>query len=327
MSKIAGEPLPYIPWQERPSDDKSVVWRYSENPVVTKKNISDANSIFNSAVVPYKDGYIGVFRVDDTSLTQRLHVGRSTDGIKWSIEEKPIKFISDDPETGNFVRGFDPRVCLIEDRYYITWCNVIEGEGGTVGIAYTFDFKEFYQLPNAFPLYNRNAVTFPRKIGDKYAMLNRPSIRGHCNVGSIYYSESPDMEYWGKHRLVMRPCGGWQEAKIGAGAVPIETDEGWLMFYHGVISMATGYKYSMGAALLDLEEPWKVLYRSKPYLLAPEAIYERIGDCTNVVFPCAALADAATGRIAIYYGAADTAVGLAFCKADEVIEFIKKNHL
>ena len=327
MCRIIGKALPDMPWQERPEGDKSVVWRYSQNPIITKKNLPEANSIFNSAVVPFKNGYIGVFRVDNLALKQCLHVGKSADGIHWELEEEPIKFISEDPETGVFVRGFDPRVCFIEDRYYIVWCNIIEGEGSTVGMAYTFDFKEFHQLPNVFPLYNRNGVLFPEKINGKYALLNRPSLRGHCSSGSIFYSESPDLVYWGRHRLVMQPATGWQETKIGAGPIPIKTDEGWLVFYHGVVSMATGYKYSMGAALLDLEEPWKVLYRSEAYLLAAEEDYERYGDCTNVIFPCAALADSETGRIAVYYGAADTVVGLAFCKADEVIDFIKKHNI
>lgn len=325
MAKIIGSSVPNIPWQDREPGDGSVVWRYKNNPVVSGDNVFDAKSIFNSAVIPYKDGYVGVFRVDDHTMTQRLHVGTSADGIKWDIEQKPIKFISDDPECGGYVRGFDPRVCFVEDRYYVTWCNILEGEGSTPGVAYTYDFKEFHQLPNVFPLYNRNAVLFPRKIDGKFGLLNRPSLRGHCAAGSIYYSESPDMIYWGKHRLVMKPAPGWQETKIGAGPIPIETDEGWLMFYHGVVSMANGYMYSMGAALLDINEPWKVLYRSKPFLLAPKEMYERVGDVPNVIFPCANIADAETGRIAIYYGAADSVVGLCFCKVDEVIDFIKNN--
>jgi len=92
-----------------------------------------------------------------------------------------------------------------------------------------------------------------------------------------------------------------------------------------VLTNCSGYIYSMGAALLDLEEPWRVIYRAKPYLLFPEAIYERIGDVPNVIFPCANIVDAATGRIAIYYGAADTVVALAFAYIDEVLAFIKEN--
>jgi len=123
----------------------------------------------------------------------------------------------------------------------------------------------------------------------------------------------------------MSPNGGWQSTKIGAGPTPIETREGWLLIYHGVLTSCNGFVYSAGAALLDLEKPWKVMYRTSPYILSPQELYECVGDTPNVVFPCAALMDAPTGRIAVYYGAADTVTGLAFCQVDELIDFIKSN--
>ena len=119
--------------------------------------------------------------------------------------------------------------------------------------------------------------------------------------------------------------GGWQSTKIGAGPIPIKTDEGWLLFYHGVLTSCNGFVYSFGACLLDLEQPWKVIARTEPYLLSPQMPYEQIGDVPNVAFPCAALSDADTGRIAIYYGGADTVICMAFCNVDEVVSFIKKN--
>jgi beta-1,4-mannooligosaccharide/beta-1,4-mannosyl-N-acetylglucosamine phosphorylase len=143
----------------------------------------------------------------------------------------------------------------------------------------------------------------------------------------MFYSESPDMIHWGCHRFVMAPAGGWQSTKIGAGPVPIETTEGWLLIYHGVLTSCNGFVYSAGAALLDLEKPWKVMARTAPYIISPQELYECVGDVPNVVFPCAALADAATGRIAVYYGAADTVTGLAFCLVDELVEFTKQNSL
>ena len=97
------------------------------------------------------------------------------------------------------------------------------------------------------------------------------------------------------------------------------------MFYHGVLNSCNGFVYSMGAALLDLEEPWKVIYRTKPYLLSPQTQYECVGDVPNVVFPCAALTDAESGRIAIYYGCADTVTGIAFAEVDELVNYIKSN--
>jgi len=325
--RAIGSELPNIPWEERPAECSDVVWRYSRNPIIPRNLIPSANSIFNPAVIPYKGEFRGIFRCDDKRRMMQLHVGRSKDGIHWEIENEPIRF---QPAPGfepiPWEYGYDPRVCWIEDRYYITWCN---GFGGwpTIGIAYTYDFEIFYQMENAFLPYNRNGVLFPRKIRGRFAMLSRPSDRGHTPFGDIYYSESPDMVHWGRHRLVMEPAHGWQSTKIGAGPVPIETTEGWLLFYHGVLTSCNGFVYSMGAALLDLEEPWKVRYRSEYYLLHPRELYEQVGDVPNVIFPCSALVDAATGRIAIYYGAADTVVCLAFALLDEVIDFIKEHSL
>ena len=137
------------------------------------------------------------------------------------------------------------------------------------------------------------------------------------------------MEFWGRHRYMMGPIKGNESArqstKVGPGPSPIETDEGWLLIYHGVITTCNGFVYRMGVALLDLDEPWKVKYRSKDYLMAPWELYECVGDVPNVVFPCAALTDSATGRIAIYYGCADTVTGIAFTTVDELIRFVKEH--
>ena len=115
----------------------------------------------------------------------------------------------------------------------------------------------------------------------------------------------------------------WENLKIGGGAAPIETSEGWLLFYHGVTGTCNGYVYSIGGAILDIDEPSKVKYRCDTWLLTPEQWYEERGFVPNVCFPCATIHDSATGRIAIYYGAADSYVGLAFGYADEIIDYIK----
>jgi beta-1,4-mannooligosaccharide/beta-1,4-mannosyl-N-acetylglucosamine phosphorylase len=323
VTTIVGSALPNVPWEEKPQDSSDVVWRSSRNPIIPHDLLPRSNSIFNSAVVPFEDGFAGVFRVDNRKRELRIHSGRSRDGIDWEIAEEPIEFITDVPELKPFEHHYDPRICWIEDRYYVTWCNGYHGP--TIGVGYTHDFERFYQLENAFLPYNRNGVLFPRKIDGKYAMLSRPSDTGHTPFGDIFYSESPDMIHWGCHRFVMGTTTGWQATKVGAGPIPIETGEGWLLIYHGVLTSCNGFVYSFGAALLDLDEPWKVIHRGEPYLLAPQAPYERVGDVPNVAFPCAALTDAETGRMAIYYGGADTVVCLAFAYVDEVVEFIKTN--
>lgn len=322
-TSIVGSPLPNIPWEDRPKGSNEVVWRSRRNPVIPRDLIPSSNSIFNSAVVPFQGAFAGVFRCDDRSRQMQIHSGRSQDGYSWTLSNERIHFKSEDPEVGRFEYAYDPRVCWIEDRYYVTWCNGYHGP--TIGVGYTYDFETFHQLENAYLPFNRNGVLFPRKINGRYAMLSRPSDNGHTPFGDIFYSESPDMTFWGRHRHVMAPRGGWQSTKVGAGPIPIETAEGWLLIYHGVLTSCNGFVYSMGGALLDLDQPWKVIRRTRPYLLSPQETYECVGDTPNVAFPCAALCDAPTGRLAIYYGGADTVTCLAYAYVDEIIDFVKNN--
>ena len=294
MSKIIGKSLPNIPWQDKPEGYTMPVWRYSENPIIGRNGNKVSNSVFNSAVVPFENGFAGVFRCDSRSISMDIFAGRSRDGIHWEIEDEPIHFEGADEEILHREYRYDPRVCFLEDRYYITWCNGYHGP--TIGVAYTYDFKKFVQLENAFLPYNRNGVLFPEKINGMYALLSRPSDTGHTPFGDIFVSFSKDMEFWGHHRHIMGPIPGdesaWQCTKVGPGPIPIKTDEGWLLIYHGVITTCNGFVYRMGVALLDLEKPWKVLARSKEYILAPHEYYECVGDVPNVTFPCAALTDA-----------------------------------
>ncbi len=319
-----GAPFNNLPWEDRPEGSDAVLWRSSLNPIIDHDHIKSSNSIFNSAVVPFEDGFAGVFRADNKTRRMQMHAGFSKDGLNWDIDEDRIHFEPSDErvsEISRFQYAYDPRVVWIEDRYYVIWCNGYHGP--TIGLGYTFDFKTFYQMENAYLPFNRNGVLFPRKINGEYVMLSRPSDSGHTPFGDIYLSASPDLTYWGRHRYVMGTTEGWQSTKIGAGPIPIETSEGWLLIYHGVLTSCNGFVYCMGAALLDLDEPWKVIARGQRYLLAPQAPYERTGDVPNVAFPCAALVDPGTDRIALYYGAADTCVGVAFGYINEIIDYIK----
>ncbi len=313
--------LPNIPWEDRPPWCTDVVWRYSNNPIIPRNLIPSSNSIFNSAVVPYEGKFAGVFRCDNKKREMNLHRGFSEDGLKWTLDDDPIEWAFSDLELSHFSHRYDPRVVWLEDRYYITWCNGYHGP--TIGIGYTYDFDQFTFLENGLLPFNRNGVLFPRKINGKFILLSRPSDNGHTPFGDIFLSQSPDMIYWGEHRFVMGVTSGWQSTKIGAGPIPIETPEGWIMFYHGVLTSCNGFVYSFGAALLDLDEPWKVIFRGEPYLLSPQTLYENVGDVPNVAFPCAALFDEPTGRIAIYYGGADTVTALAFTNVNFVLDFLK----
>lgn len=123
MAKIIGKDLPNIPWQEKPQDYPRPVWRYTENPIIDRYAIPTSNSIFNSAVVPFKDGFAGVFRCDSFGVSMDIYAGFSKDAIHWEINHEPITFTGEDQEILQRQYRYDPRVCFIEDRYYITWCN------------------------------------------------------------------------------------------------------------------------------------------------------------------------------------------------------------
>ncbi|AVM41763.1 glycoside hydrolase family 130 protein [Fastidiosipila sanguinis] len=325
--KMISEPVANMPWQEKPENLKGVpVWRYDQNPIIDRNPIPGVVArIFNSAVIPYEGKFIGVFRGEQVDGIPGIYLGYSDDAINWKFEEEKIQFVNENGEPFMPRYAYDPRLVKVEDTYYIMWCQ--DFYGASIGLATTTDFKTFTRIENPFIPFNRNAVLFPRKINDKFVMLSRPSDSGHTPFGDIFLSESPDMTYWGKHRHVMSPSSAWWESvKIGGGAAPIETSEGWLLFYHGVTGTCNGLVYSIGAAILDIDNPSIVKYRCNNFILTPENWYEERGFVPNVAFPCATIHDSETGRIAIYYGAADSYVALAFTQLDDIIDYIKENN-
>ncbi|OXT07348.1 glycosylase [Thermoanaerobacterium thermosaccharolyticum] len=326
MSKIIGSSLKNIPWQDKPKGFSGPIWRHSENPIINRNPVNGVARIFNSAVVPYEGAFIGVFRGETINGRPHIYLGRSEDGLHWEFDEEKIKFFDEDGKPYQPLYAYDPRLVKVEDAYYIIWCG--DFDGASIGLARTTDFKTFTRLENPFLPFNRNAVLFPRRINGKYVMLSRPSDNGHTQFGDIMLSQSYDLKYWGEHRLVMQKGGNgwWQSVKIGCGPAPIELDDGWLIFYHGVTGTCNGLVYSMSAAILDKDNPAKVLYRAGSFMLTPEEWYEERGFVPNVVFPCAALSDADTGRIAIYYGAADSYVAVAYTTLDETLNFIKEHN-
>ena len=314
-----------IPWQDKPEGHiNSPLWRCTENPIIGRNPLPGVARIFNSAVMPYEGRFVGVFRGEQTNGVPHIYLGWSQDAIHWTFEPEKIPFVDEAGKPFMPIYAYDPRLVKVEDTYYIIWCQ--DFYGAAIGVAKTQDFKTFVRIENPFLPFNRNAVLFPRKVHGNFMMMSRPSDSGHTPFGDIFISESPDMLYWGRHRHVMSRGNTWWEGlKIGGGAAPIETSEGWLLFYHGVTNTCNGYVYSIGGAILDIDNPSIVRYRCQNYLLTPEEWFEERGFVPNVTFPCATLHDPDTGRIAVFYGAADSYVGLAFGNLDEIIDYIKDN--
>ena len=327
MIKTFAQSIPNMPWQEKPAGYTLPVWRYTGNPVIKRNPAPNVSRIFNSAVCPWRDGgFVGVFRAETCNGIPYLYIGFSPDALNWKFSDGAIKITDENGNDVSPTYAYDPRLVKIGDVYHIIWCTNFHG--ASIGIATTTDFKTFTSRGNGFLPFNRNGVLFPRKFGDMYYMLTRPSDSGHTPFGDIFLSESSDLLHWGNHKFVFGTSGEWwQSVKVGAGCAPIETERGWLLFYHGVTGTCTGFVYSMGAALLDRDDPSKVLARSGNFLLTPEEEYEERGFVPSVVFPCAALVDADTNRIAIYYGAADTFTALCFTTVDEVISYIDKYNI
>ncbi|MFN3928622.1 MAG: glycosidase, partial [Thermoflexus sp.] len=155
--------------------------------------------------------------------------------------------------------------------------------------------------------------------------IHRPMPTAPGARPNIWISFSPDLRHWGDHTVIIeaRPGGWWDSDRVGLGPQPIETPEGWLILYHGVRQTAAGRIYRVGMALLDLEDPRKVIRRSSEWVFGPRMSYERIGDVPNVTFPCGAIVDPRSGELLMYYGAADTCVALASASLQQLLDYLK----
>ncbi len=216
----------------------------------------------------------------------------------------------------------DPRITKIDDIYYITY-TCYSRYACCVGLARTTDFRTFERMGVISLPDNKDVVLFPEKIGGRYARLDRPlTVVGER--GDIWISYSPDLLHWGDPRPVMEPRKGrWDSKKIGAGAPPIKTEQGWLEIYHGVRETASGALYRLGVVLLDLEDPSQVIGRAAEAILSPIATEDFLGNVMNVVFTCGAILED-DGEVKIYYGAADQVMCLATARVDDLIALCLK---
>ncbi len=253
-----------------------------------------------------------IVRSAETYLTSisHLRVARSKDGINFEIDETPTISAANEYETFGVE---DPRISLIDGTYYIHYV-AVSPLGVVTYLMSTKDFASFQRRGVIFCPENKDVAIFPEKIGGRFYALHRP-VSPLFKKQDIWLADSPDLLAWGNHRRLLAPREGcWDEAKIGAGAVPFETEQGWLEVYHGV---DRNNRYCLGAALLDSQEPWKVIARSQDPIFEPQADYECEGFFGNVVFSCGLLQE--EDRVKIYYGAADTTICYAELPLQEIL--------
>jgi predicted GH43/DUF377 family glycosyl hydrolase len=304
---------------------KQIVKRYKKNPILTKKDIPyPVSTVHNAGVTKYQDTYIMLFRSHRRNGRSIIGLAESNDGYHFTVRPKPFLV----PATAGYFAQYeeygveDCRICEISGQYYLTY-SAYSRHGVRISLAKTSDFETVERISLITQADLRNVVLFPEKINGRYARLDRP--HSEISPWSIWISYSPDLVHWGDSIVVMKPERyHWDEMKIGPGATPLKTSQGWLHIYHGVFQTMDGAMYRLGVALHDLDDPSKILGVSDDWILQPEDPWEITGYVSNVVFTCGAIPEP-DGTVKIYWGAADTVMCVGEAVIQELIELCLNN--
>jgi len=301
--------------------------RHGDNPILAAQDWPyPAHSVFNAGACQVGVETVLLVRVEDRRGHSHLSVARSLDGVtNWHIDSQP-SFASDLANHSEEAWGVeDARLTWVEDRgQWIIAYTAFSPSGPLVFLAETKDFVTFSRLGPVMPPEDKDAAIFPRRFGNRYAMIHRPVSTGSSGA-HVWLSFSPDLTHWGDHHILLNARRGswWDANKIGLSPPPLETPEGWWLLDHGVRVTAGGCLYRLGLALLDLEDPCQVLRRSDEWIFAPEQPYERQGDVNGVVFPCGWILDPGTGAIRLYDGGADACVALATAQLSDLRSYLR----
>ena len=274
-------------------------------PSIKEFDVSDPDvSLKDTRGVVYKGK-------DYLSSMSHIRAARSSDGINFTVDEKPFIY----PKSSEEEYGVeDPRITCIDGKYYINY-SIVSQDSWCTALAVTEDFNSYEKLGIIFHPENKDVTIFPERVNGKYIALHRPNNSGFGKP-SIWYAESPDLLHWGKHRCLLHPRNtSYESMKIGAGAPPIKTKDGWLCIYH---AKGDKQRYSLFALLLDLECPWKIIKQSEKPIFEAEADYETNGFFPNVVFSNGMFEK--DGTLYMYYGASDDTSCLATARIDEVLK-------
>ncbi len=300
--------------------------RYQGNPILTSAHWPyQVNAVFNPGAVKFEDETLLLVRVEDRRGYSHLTLARSKDGrTNWQISSEPT--LKPDRSAGEAVFGLeDPRIVWVEERqeYVITCVSFfadVEGAPPGISLITTKDFSKFERLGQQLIPPDKDASLFPKTFNGNYVLIHRPIIGSRAD---IWCSFSPDLKFWGENRvLIPARHRSWDATKVGLGPPPIETPEGWLIIYHGVRTTTAGALYRVGLALLDLET-LNLIHQCDDWVISPKEPYEKVGDVHSVVFPCGAVVDKNTNELLVYYGAADSVIGLIIAKLDDILTYLK----
>lgn len=297
--------------------------RHPGNPILSATDWPYAvNTVFNPGAARRDGETVLLARVEDMRGISHLTVARSANGFDgWVIDAEPL--LAPELEVESEQWGFeDPRVVWVDEleRWVIT-CTAYGPAGPAVYLATTSDFTSVERHGIIRQAEDKNAALLPYRIDGRWILLHRPKTEFGGARGEILLSRSHDLIGWSAPEQVLQPRAGawWDSQRIGLGPPVLWTEHGWLLVYHGVKSTVSGEVYRVGLALLDLEEPTCVLRRLPSWVLAPLALYERMGDVPNVLFPCGLVHDTASGEIRLYYGVADSSICVATAQLDDLL--------
>jgi beta-1,4-mannooligosaccharide/beta-1,4-mannosyl-N-acetylglucosamine phosphorylase len=304
---------------------KPIFNRSQANPILTVLDMPfTAEAVLNPGAAEHNGEVFLLLRVEDTSGYSSIYVARSRNGVTdWKIEAKPLLKYGEPRWPYEKWGCEDARVTFLVDegRYYIAY-TAYSPAGAAVGLAKTKDFSKAERIGLIMSPNNKDACLFPERFKGKWALLHRPDAGG--GVESIWIAYSPDLVHWGNPRCVLPEGKGaaWDALRVGAGPPPIRTQQGWLLLYHGVKGYAGQLVYRVGAALLDIQKPYKVIARSPKAIFKSTELYESTGLIPNVVFPTGMLMRGE--ELWVYYGAADTCVCLATVKLKDVLNALEE---
>ena len=298
----------------RSNSYETLFHRYDKNPILTAADWPyPIHSVFNPGATRLADGTtLLLCRVEDRRGHSHLCAARSANGFDgWTIDATPTLPAYPERYPEELWGIEDPRLTYVEElrKYAITY-TAFGRSGPGVALALTEDFHTFERYGIVMQPDDKDAALLPRRVNGNFALIHRPMYDSGAH---IWISFSPDVRSWGRHRVMLpaRKGGWWDANKVGLSPPPIETPEGWLMLYHGVRHTAAGCIYRLGLALFELERPDVCLARGDSWIFGPEESYECQGDVPNVVFPCGLTIGNDGDTIYLYYGAADTCIGVA----------------
>ena len=295
------------------------VKRYEKNPILTRDDVPyPVETVHNAGMTKYGGKYVMLFRSHRRNGRSIIGLAESDDGFNFTVRPEPFLV----PATAGAFAEYeefgveDCRICEIDGEYLLTY-SAYSRHGVQIGLARTCDFDSIERVALITQADLRNVVIFPQKFEGRYARLDRP--HSEISPWAMWISYSPDLVHWGDSRVVIKPVQyHWDEMKIGPGATPIKTPQGWLNIYHGVFPTMDGSVYRLGVALHDLNDPTKVLGVGDEWILQPEDPWERTGYVHNVVFTCGAIPED-DGTVKIYWGGADTVMCVGTAKIDALV--------